>query len=475
MGEKGNFNQTVGKIAAGNSAEGYSADGCSSEGDSNYGDVSAASEKKRFTLQSKRLISTLVIIAVLVFAAAFFGQNKIVDAFGPLTKYIPGVNALIMRERGSNNFYLPSPVTTKSLGKDEYVKVLSSFTEGKNVKVVMESNLSLDWKKKDSIGISDQEGNRGRTIAQDVISDGVAGSAGYKWNGSFAFELNKPGGSYNLLIKGYKIPVVMSKMENVADYEDYGNVAYNQGIRVAAFTKYKNNILEVKVAGLSDDGAKVISFANGNLYLVDKQGKKYSPVSNSNGTIAENTYYFNADPAQDLKLVIPYILLADQDKKAAVKLKIPQEIPQEIPREKTNIDLPYRIGQYEISIVQLQRTKNEGKFSFRRPGGKDKQTLSYSKNGLQIIVDKKFDYSMNQGLYDFSYNTRNEYLSICDVVDGKKVYYTFGDQTDNKKYGEPRYKIINLINFPLDQKTLDITFEDPTYYRKGDWNITLKR
>lgn len=419
-------------------------------------------------LSFKRIAISTACFAVIFLIITIIWSGNIVSAFKPLIKYIPGINSLIFNDE--DTFALDGTITIKSEDGTKYIEILSCFTDNNIVKAVLRGNIPVEWSKSNSVLAIDERGNEGKLVECNIMSDGTQGSPDYEWIGTVNFKFKSIVDKFDLKLAGFKIPVIMSRIEGVTNFEDFGNISYANGIRVAALTKYSGDLLEVKIIGLSDNGKKIFSFANGNVYLIDKHGNRYSPVSPpGTADTVPNKFYFDARLKDDLKLVIPYIILAGDGEKTALKLEIPQAGTNPI------VDLPFKIGDYSINIVELRRSINDGKIYLRHPDGKDKRISSYSQTGLQIVVDKKFDYSMKDGLYDFSYICNKDYLSIPNVVDGKKTYYIPGNDMSDKKYSEPRYKIISLPNFPSEKKSLDITFTDPLYYRRGDWIITLKK
>lgn len=112
---------------------------------------------------------------------------------------------------------------------------------------------------------------------------------------------------------------------------------------------------------------EIFTYANGNIYLLDKSGRKYLPVSAPEANPPENTYYFQAGVKDDLQVVIPFILLHDnqenregQGQKINLKLTVPDQ------GENSQVKIPVKIGDYTVNIVKLQRTANEDKIIFRR-------------------------------------------------------------------------------------------------------------
>ena len=426
---------------------------------------------KTSVISFNRIVASVACFTVMFFVITVIWGSNTVNAFNNhLIKYIPGVNFLIVDNKKSDTFALDGTITIKSENGTKYIDILSCFTDGNIVKAVLKSNIPVDWDKSDSILAIDEKGTNGKLIECNVMGDGLQASLDYEWIGTVNFEFNNIIDKFDLKLGGFEIPVIMSKIEGVTDFKDFGNISYANGIRIAALTKYNSNLLEIKIIGLSDDDKKILNFANGDIYAIDKFGNRYSPVSSPNiaAPIPDNTFYFDARLKDDLKLIVPYIILTDNEK-VDIRLEIPPD------GNNSTVDLPFSIGNYGINIVDLQRTINNGKFTFKQPNKKNNKTLSYSTTGLQIVVDKKFELSMKDGLYDFSYDCDNDYLSISDTVDGKKIHYIPGNDSSDKKYSEPRYKIMNLPNFPLDKKSLDIIFTDLQYYRKGDWSITLKK
>jgi len=424
--------------------------------------------KKTSAIRFKRIKACVTVFAVMFLAITVIGNsNNTANAFNLLIKYIPGINSLVFDNKNSGTYALDSAIAANSKDGTKHVEILSCFTDGNIVKIDLKTNFSVNGNNSNSISAIDKKGNNGKLIECNMMGGNTLDSSDeWEWIGTVKFEFNNIVDKFDVELGGFKIPVSMSKIEGISDFKDFGDISYANGIRVAALTNYSNNLLEVKIIGLSDDGKKILNFANGNVYIIDKLGNHYSPVSSPNTTVSDNTFYFDAHLKDDLKLIVPYIILTD-NKKINISLEIP---PIE---NNSTVDLPFAIGNYDINIIKLQRTINNDKFALRQVDGRDKKTINYSTNGLQIVVDKKFDSSIKDGLYDFSYTCDNEYLSIPDTVDGKKVYYYPGNDSSDKKYSDSRYKTINLPNFPLDQKSLDIKFTDPQYYRKGDWIITL--
>lgn len=424
----------------------------------------------------RRVAAGTSFLIILVSLIAVSRPGSIAEAFEPLKKYIPGLNAVVVDDNDRETFALNKPVRVKSADGKSYVEVLSCFTDGNVVKTLIKSNIPVHWQQNSTEMAMDGPGNRGRLIEANVMADGTKGSPAYQWLGSPSFEFDTVVDRVTLFIGGLKVPVAMSEVQGVARFGDFGNVAYANGIHVVAMTSCKGNLLEVRLAGLSDDNKKIFSYANGAIYLLDKSGRKYLPVTASEANPPENAFYFEARLEDGLEVVVPFILLNDnpdnqnnRKEKVSLKLAIPSQ------GDNLQVNLPVKIGDYTVNIVELKRTVNEDKIVLRSPDGSRKTLDNPCKNGLQIVIDKQVDGSTKDGLYDTGYSCEQKYLGIyLGVIDGKNVYYDC-PAPDYQDYDEFRYKVIHLPNFPLDQETLDLTLEDFTYYRKGDWKIMLKQ
>lgn len=413
------------------------------------------------------LVPAACILVMLLLTTNVWGI-EILEGFQPILKYIPGINKLLVENKDADTYALAGTITIKSSDGDEHIKVLSCFTQANIVKTVLQSNIPIKDNASISIKGMDGKGKYGKVTGFNIMGDGKKGSPDYEWIGNVDFEFDNPLENFDLIIEEYKIPIIMLKVEGINDFKEFGNMSYINGIKIAIITEYIDNLLEVRIVGLSDDNKKISSY--GDIYLLDKSNHRYLPVTppNSNADSKENTFYFKARLKDDLRLYIPYIILTS-DEKIDIHLDIPQS------KDKEAIALPFDNGHYGTRIIKWQRIINEGNFTYRQPEVNDKKIISYSKNALEIVIDKKFDYMMKNGLYNFSYNCNNEYLSISDYQDGKKIHYVPGVNSSNKKFSEPRYQIICLPNFPLERESLDITFCDPQYYHKGDWIIPLKK
>ncbi|WP_368294524.1 hypothetical protein [Dehalobacter sp. TBBPA1] len=429
--------------------------------------ASKSKAPKSYSSGYKRAAICTVSFATVVMCIVFLFHSNISEAFEPLKKYIPGLNAVIVDSNDAETYALVDSSIIFQSENGQKIEILSCFTDGNVVKAVIRSNIPVEWKQNDTQLVTDSKGNKGKLTEFNAMGDGEKGSSDYEWIGSASFQFGRVVDRFDLLIGGLTVPVIMSKVEGVEHFEDFGNVSYENGIRVAALTQYKDNLLEVKLIGLSDDNKKILTY--GNIYLVDIQGKKYLPVSSQDKDVPQNTFYFEARLKDDLEAVIPYIILADnENKKVDLKLEIPSE------GDNTPVDLPVSIGTYNVNIVALQRMVNENSIVVRRSDGSKKTVENPSKTGLQIVIDKKFDKAIKNGLSGFTWSCDQKYNAIPLQIDGEATFVDPGyEQSD--KYGEPRYEVISLPNFPAEQTTLDITLENFQYYREGDWSITLKK
>lgn len=429
--------------------------------------ISKRCQNRLLSFPKKIALPTVSFIIVLFITTLLWGSD-VTNAMSQIVKYIPGINLLISNDN-SNIYALSGTVTVKSLDASKYIKVLSCFTEDNIVKITMESNISVDWNKNGSISVIDKDGNNGELVETNIMGDGYEGSSDYKWIGTTNYKFDNSVNKFNICFGGFSVPIIMAKVNDVTNFEDYGNTIYENGIRIAAFTSYTDDgILQVKLAGISDDGRKITGFANGNVYLIDGNKNKHTPITLADEVSPDNTFFFNARLKDDLKIFIPYVILND-DKKVSLKLEIPQG------ESNSMVDLPLDFYNYGTKIVELKRYTQSIKFNFWKPDNLQQKALSHNITGLQIVVDKNFDYSLEDGLYDFSYTCDQNFLSLSDSVDGKNIYYSPTNNINNSKYNETRYKIINLPNFPADKTTLEISFTDPLYYQKGNWSITLKK
>lgn len=425
----------------------------------------------RLPLDNRKRITIRIIsmAAAVMLCCTFLLYNNIAEAFEPLKKYIPGLNEVIVDNKGSETYALiDSSVVLQTNNEEQKIEVLSCFTDGNSVKAVIRSNIPTDWGKNSVLAV-DNQGNEGKLKESNFMSDGVKGSSDYQWIGSVSFDFGHVVDRFDLLIDGLTMPIIMSKVEGVEHFEDYGNISYENGVRIAALTQYKDSLLEVKLIGLSDDNMKVSSFANDEIYLMDKLGKKYLPVSSPDKDAPNNTYYFEARLKDDLKVVVPYIILADdENRKVNLKFDVPYQ------GDSTPVNEPINIGAYPINVVALERINNDDTIVVRSADGSRKTVENPYKAGLRIVVDKKFDKTMATGLFDFSWSCNDQFNSITLQSDGKKVFFNPGYAL-NDKYSDARYQIITLPNFPNDQNTIELTLENFRYYVKGDWMISLKK
>ncbi len=427
----------------------------------------AGKAPKSYSPGSKRAAICTASFAAVLICVVFLFHSNIAEAFEPLKKYIPGLNAVVVDNNDVDTYALVDSSIIFQSENGQKIEILSCFTDGNVVKAVIRSNIPVKWKQNDTQFVSDSQGNKGKLIEINVMGDGVEGSSDYEWIGSVNFQFNHVVDRFNLSIGGLTVPVIMSKVEGVEHFEDFGNVTYENGIRVAALTQYTDSLLEVKLIGLSDDNKKILTY--GNMYLVDKQGKKYLPVSSRNIDVPQNTFYFEARLKDDLEAVIPYIILGDnENNKVDLELEIPSE------GDHTPVNLPVSIGTYNVNIVALQRMKNEGYIVVRNPDGSSNTVENPSKTGLQIVIDKEFDKAMKNRLFSLSWSCDQKYNAIPVQIDGKTTFVDPGYE-ESDQYAESRYEVISLPNFPAAQTTLDITLEDFQYYREGDWNIPLKK
>ncbi len=417
-----------------------------------------------------RKIAVLGIGIVLTLILVLSNGNKVVSAIGPIAKYIPGINTIIYDLNNNNTYALDG--TIRAEYADKYIEIMSCFTEGNVVKAVVHSNIVFE--KEEYITAIDKKERKGDLISKDIIGEGETESKTYSWIGAISFQFNNVVDTFDLKIGEYEIPVIMTKIDSVQDFEDYGNVSYRNRLWIAAFTEYVDDLLEVKLIGLSDDAREIQLFANNEIYLNDQQGNRYFPLNSpQNRIVPDNTYYFQARLRDGLKIIIPYVTLIEKDNSTTNSQSSEQTI--NVPDDYLNLDQTFKLGEYSLSIVRIERVKNQESVIIRTPDGKSEVVSNPDKNGLRIIVDKKYQDLNSEGIYDFSCSYDSKYGPSLVEVNGKKVYYNDAGKASNQEYDESSYKVIYLQNVPLETESLKITFERPVFIRKGPWEINLKK
>ncbi len=175
----------------------------------------------------------------------------------------------------------------------EYIKVLSCYPEDKSIKLVIESNISVDINTMDInslFHIVDDNKNKGKLIVEDVFYNESHNSSEYKWLISASLLMKDEPHRLSLEYDEYSMPIILINNESNNIHRNTFNITQISDIKIAAFTKYYNNLLKITIVPAMLDN-KIISnnLIVKDIALIDKEGNSLKPIIEDN-----NTFYFKA-------------------------------------------------------------------------------------------------------------------------------------------------------------------------------------
>lgn len=325
--------------------------------------------KKRFTALAASLAFTFL-------ALGFIGFDNVGAAIKEALKYIPGLNVLVEKQDG-DLLVLQDQVVVKN--EDHYLTLKSAVQNGNSLHLTIESNLGLETDTKIQENMEKEENLVSNSQLLQALnltlrdSNGEVytaeswwhSSGGTLWSHNASFVVNEESTTYVLEAGGMKVDFTLAPSRGVDALEDLGPYAKDQGITVVGLLKkFEDRVRVDLVHGLEEGRLASYPLENEtvfalfgsdfeleSLHLLDKEGKKTYPLLPASYSNPFSEFNFDADPAKDYSLVLPYMIVEYPEVKSK---KITLSTPQD--GETINLNKSVSFGKFNVDLLDMTRT-----------------------------------------------------------------------------------------------------------------------
>jgi|GEM_PF-774037 len=324
--------------------------------------------KKRFTALAASLAITFLALGII-------GFDNVSAAIKEALKFIPGLNVLVEKQDG-DVLVLLDQVVVKN--EDHYLTLKSAVQDGNNLHLTIESNLGLESDIKIQENIKKEENLASSTqLLKDLnltLRDSKGeiytaeswwhSSGGTLWMHGTDFTVNEASSTYILEAGGMKIDFTLVPSRGVDTLEDLGPYAKDKGITVVGLLKKLENKVHVDLINTIEEGRLTSyplekenvfalfgsDFDLESLHLLDKEGNKTYPTLPASYSNPLSEFYFDADPAKDYSLSLPYMMV---DYPEVESKKLTLSTPRD--GETINLDKSVSFGKFTVDLLEMTR------------------------------------------------------------------------------------------------------------------------
>lgn len=387
-----------------------------------------------------------IIILPMFFMTFIFFSEQIGYATQNILRYVPGMNILV-EDTNHKQYGLLGSVKLQ-IDEKEYIKINCAYSKNNSVILNIESNLA----KYEKIKAIDKDGKMIVSNSMDVIRDLDT----LKWSGRFTFDFDKFSNEFDIVYDNYKLPVIMSELPEVLVEERNYISIENINLDIAVITNYVNDKLQINLLTKSNSEDQSVSFPMKDIYLLDSNGKKYYSSSNN----FENILYFDRKLENNIKLVIPYILVEDDSIEANMTIS---------KDDKTPINIGF--GEYSLKINEMKWSKQSKSFKFKTEDKKYISTDEQESQELELMIDKNLIGTDKLSLQDVCLDVSSGKL-IKHENEGVKMLFSDSIEQNNSTKDTVIKKVISDIK--TDANKINIKFDDFVFRTENEVIIPLQ-
>lgn len=410
--------------------------------DENIGDIQMTEDiKKNIIRKSQKNTShylryVAMIILPVFLISCFIFNDQISYAAQNILKYVPGINKLIYTDQT----YGLSGSVEMAIG-EKYIKVNSAYSEGNTVTLIIEGNVPISLNQIDNQIIATDENKKAAELtSSDLIEDMDNG----QWSGKLKYKFNHVINKFNITYDKYQMPIIMSELPEVS-FEDRNYISV-EGIDIAVITNYVENKLEVNLLTQTNDSTKSVSFPLKEIYLLNDKGEKNYCISND----SQNKLYFDRKLEPGIKLVIPYILVTDENLEAKVTIGKADKLPINV-----------QLGDNELVINNVEWTQYIERFNYKTPENNYHPIESPSQK-VKLVINKNLQGTRELKLNDISADADKNEL-IKHTVENVDVIFDDPSEENSSKITDNDHKELVISNIKEMQDEITVTFKDPTF------------